>query len=150
MKGTVPRRWCRSTAASARRRRRKWKASSNSSAPRKRTAHGIQTMGRARVTMSELNSRVEELRQDALAKVRAEEFDDALVMFDEALALATEDETRELLTINKGETLIAVNRGGPEVQALPMILMRRRNARHTFLAAYALMYKHSLSNETKR
>ena len=100
--------------------------------------------------MSELNSRIEELRQDALAKVRAEEFDDALVMFDEALALATDDETRELLTINKGETLIAVQRGGPEVQALPMILMRRRNARHTFLAAYALMYKHSLSNETKR
>jgi tetratricopeptide (TPR) repeat protein len=100
--------------------------------------------------MSELNPRIEELRQEALAKVRSEEFDEALAMYDEALSLATDEEVRELLTINKAETLIAVNRGGLEVQALPMILMRRRNARHTFLAAYALMYKHSLANETKR
>jgi tetratricopeptide (TPR) repeat protein len=100
--------------------------------------------------MSELNSRIEELRQEALAKVRSEEFDDALAMYDEALSLATDEEVRELLTINKAETLIVVDRGGPEVQALPMILMRRRNARHTFLAAYALMYKHSLANESKR
>jgi tetratricopeptide (TPR) repeat protein len=100
--------------------------------------------------MSELNQHIEELRQEALAKVRAEEFDEALALYDEALALATDEEIRELLTINKAETLIAVNRGGPEVQALPMILMRRRNARHTHLAAYALMYKYSLANETKR
>ena len=31
-----------------------------------------------------------------------------------------------------------------------MILMRRRNPHHTFLAAYALMYKHRLANELKR
>jgi tetratricopeptide (TPR) repeat protein len=100
--------------------------------------------------MSELNPRIEELRQEALAKVRSEEFDDALAMYDEALSLASDEEVRELITINKAETLIAVARSGPEVQALPMILMRRRNARHTFLAAYALMFKHSLANETKR
>jgi tetratricopeptide (TPR) repeat protein len=100
--------------------------------------------------MSELNSRIEELRQEALAKVRAEEFDEALALYDEAFALTSDEEIRELITINKAETLIAVNRGGSEVQALPMILMRRRNTRHTFLAAYALMYKHSLANETKR
>jgi tetratricopeptide (TPR) repeat protein len=100
--------------------------------------------------MSELNSRIEELRQKALAKVRSEEPDEAIALYDEALGLARDEEVRELITINKAETLIAVNRSGPEVQALPMILMRRRNARHTFLAAYALMYKHSLANETKR
>jgi tetratricopeptide (TPR) repeat protein len=100
--------------------------------------------------MSELNARIEELRQEALAKVRSEELDEAIALYDEALGLASDEEVRELITINKAETLIAVHRGGPEVQALPMILMRRRNARHTFLTAYALMYKHSLLNETKR
>jgi tetratricopeptide (TPR) repeat protein len=100
--------------------------------------------------MSELNQRIEELRQDALAKVRSEEFDDALAMYDEALALATDEEVRELLTINKGHALIAAERTGPEVKALPMILMRRRNAHHTFLASYALMYTHRLTSESKR
>ena len=57
---------------------------------------------------------------------------------------------RELLTINKADALIAIERSGPEVQQLPMILMRRRNHHHTFLAAYALMYKHRLQNEAKR
>jgi tetratricopeptide (TPR) repeat protein len=100
--------------------------------------------------MSELNTRVEELRQDALAKVRSEEYDDALAMYDEALALAMDEEVRELLTINKGHALIAAERTGPEVKALPMILMRRRNAHHTFLSSYALMYTHRLTNELKR
>jgi tetratricopeptide (TPR) repeat protein len=99
--------------------------------------------------MSDLN-RIEELRQQALTKVRTEEFDDALALYDEALSLAFDEETRELLTINKGHALIAAERTGPEVKALPMILMRRRNSHHTFLAAYALMYTHRLTNETKR
>jgi len=100
--------------------------------------------------MSELNSRIETLRQEALAKVRSEEFDVALAMYDEALALATDEEARELLTINKGHALIAAERTGPEVKALPMILMRRRNPHHTFLSSYALMYTHRLTSETKR
>lgn len=99
--------------------------------------------------MSELN-RIETLRQDALAKVRCEDFDDALALYDEALSLAADEETRELLTINKGHALIAAERTGPEVKALPMILMRRRNPHHTFLSAYALMYTHRLTNEAKR
>jgi tetratricopeptide (TPR) repeat protein len=97
-----------------------------------------------------MNQYIEELRQEALAKVRAEEFDDALALYDEALALATDEEVRELLTINKGHALIAAERTGPEVKALPMILMRRRNAHHTFLASYALMYTHRLTSESKR
>lgn len=95
-------------------------------------------------------NRVESLRQAALAKVRNEEFDDALSLYDEALAAATDEEALELVTINKADTLIAIERSGPEVQQLPMILMRRRNHHHTFLAAYALMYKHRLQNEPKR
>jgi len=100
--------------------------------------------------MSELNSRIEELRQEALAKVRSEEFDEALALYDEALGLATDEEVRELITINKGHALIAAERTGPEVKALPMILMRRRNAHHTFLSSYALMYTHRLTSESKR
>src|SRR4051794_26831620 len=100
--------------------------------------------------MSELNIRIEELRQQALEKVRSEDFDDALAMYDEALELASDEEVRELITINKGHALIAAERTGPEVKALPMILMRRRNAHHTFLAAYALMYTNRLANELKR
>ncbi|HEY3054195.1 MAG TPA: hypothetical protein VGK04_12510 [Thermoanaerobaculia bacterium] len=92
----------------------------------------------------------ESLRQDALAKVRNEEYEAALSLYDEALAVATDEDARELITINKADALIAMERGGPEVSQLPMILMRRRNHHHTFLAAYALMYKHRLQNETQR
>ncbi len=101
-------------------------------------------------TMSRMTSRIEELRQQALEHVRSENFDEALALYDEALGLTDDEETRELITINKGHALIAAERTGPEVKALPMILMRRRNPRHTFLAAYALMYTHRLTNESKR
>jgi len=105
-----------------------------------------------RVGMSSpMTNRVESLRQAALAKVRNEEYEIALSLYDEALAAATDDdEAHELVTINKADTLIAMERSGPEVQQLPMILMRRRNHHHTFLAAYALMYKHRLQSEPKR
>ena len=94
--------------------------------------------------------RVEELRQAAIAKDRVEQFDEALALFDAALSLADDEETRELITINKAHAMIGAQRSGPEVQALPMVLMRRRNPRHTFLASYALLYKHRLSGETQR
>ena len=97
-----------------------------------------------------LANRIEQLRQAAIAKDRVEQFDESLALFDEALSLAADEETRELITINKAHAMIGAQRGGPEVQALPMVLMRRRNPRHTFLAAYALLYKHRLSGEIKR
>ena len=97
-----------------------------------------------------LANRIEQLRQAAIAKDRVEQFDESLALFDEALSLAADEETRELITINKAHAMIGAQRGGPEVQALPMVLMRRRNPRHTFLAAYALLYKHRLSGEAKR
>jgi tetratricopeptide (TPR) repeat protein len=101
-------------------------------------------------TFSDMTSRIEELRQQALEQVRSENFDEALRLYDEALGLADDEEVRELLTINKGHALIAAERTGPEVKALPMILMRRRNAHHTFLSSYALMYTHRLTSESKR
>jgi tetratricopeptide (TPR) repeat protein len=94
--------------------------------------------------------RIEKLRQSALAHVRAGEYEDALPLYDQALAFSPDDEVRELITINKADAMIALERSGPEVQALPAILMRRRNLHHTFLAAYALMFKHRIQTETKR
>lgn len=99
---------------------------------------------------SPMVSRVESLRQAALAHVRNETYDEALSLYDQALELTSDEETHELITINKADALIAMERSGPEVQQLPMILMRRRNHHHTFLAAYALMYKHRLQKESKR
>lgn len=97
-----------------------------------------------------MTDRIEELRQAALAKLWAEQYDDALALYDEALGLAVDDETRELITINKAHAMIGAQRSGPEVQALPMVVMRRRSHAHTFLAAYALLYKHRLAGEIKR
>src|SRR5512135_3329665 len=98
----------------------------------------MMTGGRAGVAMRSNHERVEELRQAGLAKVRENELEDALGFYDEALALCEDDETRELVTINKADALIALERSGPEVQELARVIMRRRNPRHVFLAAYAL------------
>ncbi len=90
------------------------------------------------------------MRQSALARVRAGQFDEALSLYDAAFASAEDEETRELITINKADAMIAAERGGPEVQALPKIVMRRRNLRHVYLAAYALTFKYRLENEVDR
>jgi tetratricopeptide (TPR) repeat protein len=100
--------------------------------------------------MPEARSHVEELRQAALAKHRGGELEEALIAYDEALVAGADDEQRELITINKADVLIELQRGGPEVQALPMILMRRRNPHHTFLAAYQLQFKHRTAGERDR
>jgi tetratricopeptide (TPR) repeat protein len=94
--------------------------------------------------------RVEELRQAALRQVRSGDYAEALALYDEALALANDEEIRELVTINKADALIALERTGPEVNELPSVIMRRRNFRHVYLAAYALQYKHRLENDLKR
>ncbi|HEX6177334.1 MAG TPA: tetratricopeptide repeat protein [Thermoanaerobaculia bacterium] len=100
--------------------------------------------------MSNVIASAEELRQQALLCVRRNELDRALALYDEALAIAENDELRELLTINKADVLIALEQTTGEVQKLPAIVMRRRNPHHTFLAAYALTYKHRLQNDVKR
>lgn len=100
--------------------------------------------------MSEFITRAEELRREALAKVRAGEVEEALATYDAALQFASDDETRELITINKADAMIAIERSGPEVQALPTIVMRRRSLRHVYLAAYALVFKYRMEKELKR
>ncbi|HEV8436213.1 MAG TPA: hypothetical protein VGR95_22580 [Thermoanaerobaculia bacterium] len=100
--------------------------------------------------MLELTNRVEELRQTGLAKVREGALEEALGHYDDALALVDDDTARELITINKADALIALERNAPEVQELARVIMRRRNPRHVYLAAYALQYKHRLENNLKR
>ena len=92
----------------------------------------------------------EDLRQQALLSVRRNELEKALELYDLALAAAVDEEFRELITINKADVLIAMEQTTGEVQKLPAIVMRRRNPHHTFLAAYALTYKHRLQNDVKR
>jgi len=112
----------------------------------------MQTVVRAGAEMSDIiiSGTIEELRNAALAHVRAGEYEAALGIYDEALQLDCDEATHELLTINKADAMIALDRSGPEVQALPMILMKRRNLHHVFLAAYALMFKHRVVSECKR
>lgn len=100
--------------------------------------------------MLDLTNRIEELRQTGLAKVREGALEEALGYYDEALALTDDETARELITINKADALIALERNAPEVQELARVIMRRRNPRHVYLAAYALQYKHRLENNFKR
>lgn len=110
------------------------------------------TVGRARVgtMLDRVTGRIEELRQTGLARVREGALEEALGFYDEALSIAEDETARELIVINKADALIALERGGPEVQELARVIMRRRNPRHVYLAAYALQYKHRLENNLKR
>lgn len=115
----------------------------------------ILTGRRVEVTMLDVHGsgpeqRVEAIRQAALELVRRGDFEESLALYDQALALTTDEETAELLTINKADAMIALERGGAEVQELARVIMRRRNLRHVYLAAYALQYKYRLENDLKR
>lgn len=101
--------------------------------------------------MSDLHQeQFESLRQDALRHVRCGEYENALSLYDEALLHASDEDARELISINKADAMIALGRTGPEVQELARVIMRRRSLRHVYLAAYALQYKYRLENDLKR
>jgi tetratricopeptide (TPR) repeat protein len=100
--------------------------------------------------LDRVTGRIEELRQTGLAKVRDGALEESLGYYDEALSLCDDETARELITINKADALIALERNAPEVQELARVIMRRRNPRHVYLAAYALQYKHRLENNVKR
>jgi tetratricopeptide (TPR) repeat protein len=100
--------------------------------------------------MTEQILTAEDLRQKGLASLRANDPEASIPCFDDATALATSDELRELISINKSFALITLGRGGDEVLRLPRIVMRRSNPRHVFLAAYNLQYKFRLEGDFKR
>jgi tetratricopeptide (TPR) repeat protein len=97
-----------------------------------------------------VNTRAEALRKEGFSRVRAEQYDAALELYDLALTIATDEELHELISINKAHALIAVGRQGAAINALPAILMRRRSPHNSFLAAYALVLKHRLDEDLKR
>ena len=74
----------------------------------------------------------------------------AIANYDHALRLCAEEETRELITIRKAEALIASEREGPEVSALPAIVMRRRSPRHVYMASAVLMRRYTEADERQR
>lgn len=78
------------------------------------------------------------------------EVDEALAAYDLAHALATSEESRELITIRKAEALIAVERDGPEVSALVSIVMRRRSSRHVYMASAVLVRRYSNLEDRRR
>lgn len=78
------------------------------------------------------------------------EVDAALDAYGRALATVESEEVRELITIRKAEALIAIDREGAEVSALPGIVMRRRSPRHVYLAAYTLLRRFSEANDRQR
>lgn len=74
----------------------------------------------------------------------------ALAAYDKGLAQAKSEENRELITIRKAEALIAVDREGAEVSALPGIVMRRRSNRHVYMAASVLMRRFTELEDRRR
>lgn len=78
------------------------------------------------------------------------EIDCAIAAYDRAAAAAVSDETRELITIRKAEALIAGEREGAEVAALPGIVMRRRSPRHVYLAAGTLMRRYVETEDRRK
>lgn len=89
--------------------------------------------------MSERDRNALHLCEVGLQHMWKGEVDEAIASYDLGFAVATADETRELITIRKAEALIAAERDGPEIAALPAIVMRRRSSRHVYLAANALL-----------
>lgn len=101
------------------------------------------------MTGEEMNT-AEQLRLEAMSLVRRNELEAALPLFDQAMELSNCEEQRELITINKAGVLISMEQGGAEVQALPRIVMRRRNPRHLHLAAYTLRRQYQQARELDR
>ncbi len=103
------------------------------------------------MTMTSRNEqRPLELVELALQYMWRGEVDAAIETYDQAMAVAEGEEVRELITIRKAEALIAADREGPEVTALPSIVMRRRTPRHVYLAAGMLMRRHVEGDDRRK
>jgi len=88
--------------------------------------------------------------EDGLQHMWKGEVHAAIAAYDKGLAQAKSEESRELITIRKAEALIAVDREGPEVSALPGIVMRRRSSRHVYMAASVLMRRFTELEDRRR
>jgi tetratricopeptide (TPR) repeat protein len=100
--------------------------------------------------MSERDREALRLCEEGLQLMWRGEVEDAICVYDRALAVVEADEERELITIRKAEALIAAEREGAEIAALPGIVMRRRSSRHVYLAAGTLMRRFVESEDRRR
>lgn len=101
--------------------------------------------------MSDRDQKALQLCETGLEHLWSGAVDAAIETYDRALAEAEGEDVRELVTIRKAEALIAAERDGAEINALPAIVMRRRNPRHVYHAASALMRKFAdLQEDRKR
>jgi tetratricopeptide (TPR) repeat protein len=100
--------------------------------------------------MSEREREALQLCDQGLQYMWKGEIDSAIDLYDRAAVLTDAEETRELITIRKAEALIAGERDGAEVTALPGIVMRRRSPRHVYLAANTLQRRYCESDDRKR
>lgn len=78
------------------------------------------------------------------------EIDSAIEHYDRASALAESEDARELITIRKAEALIASERDGREIAALPVIVLRRRSPRHVYMASAVLMRRFTEADDRQR
>lgn len=100
--------------------------------------------------MTTRDERALQLRQQAFDEMWQGRVDEAIRLYDEALAVAESEDVAELITIGKAEALIAADQEGPEVQKLPQIVMRRRSPRHVYSAAGVLMRRYNEAEDRKR
>lgn len=100
--------------------------------------------------MSKFDQEALQLCESGLQQLWNGAADAAIEIYDRALAIAESDDVRELVTIRKAEALIAAEREGAEVNALPAIVMRRRSPRHVYLASYALARKYTESQDERK
>lgn len=78
----------------------------------------------------------DELRQQALDRIRHNDPEAAIPLLDRALEAAPDEQAREGLRVDKAGALVMLGRFSDEVQQLPSIMMRRPDLRG--LAAYHL------------
>lgn len=101
-------------------------------------------------SMSEIHREAHELYELGLQYMWNGQVDVAIDAYDRALASTDAEELRELIAIRKAEALIAADRDGAEVAALPRVVMRRRSPFHVYLAAYTLMRRYSEGTDRQR
>ncbi|HEV7763966.1 MAG TPA: hypothetical protein VGQ76_03090 [Thermoanaerobaculia bacterium] len=100
--------------------------------------------------MTEREQEALHLCEQGLQQMWQGDVDSAIELYDRAAAAAESDETSDLITIRKAEALIAADREGSEIAALPGIVMRRRSERHVYMAAAVLMRRFVESDDRRR
>ncbi|HEY0160685.1 MAG TPA: hypothetical protein VGF28_25595 [Thermoanaerobaculia bacterium] len=100
--------------------------------------------------MTEKEREALELCDAGLQHMWRGEVDHAIDAYDRAAVVAFSEDTRELITIRKAEALLAAERDGAEIAALPGIVMRRRSPRHVYLAANTLQRRYCESDDRKK